>query len=66
LTAVEKIRKEQDNKAKDLEKRERLREKNASRWKEILDKKEIQEFEEYRDTKNSQRLPINFIEGVNI
>jgi len=66
LTAVGKIRKEQNNKAQDLEKREKLREKNASRWKEILDKKEIEEFEQYREDKNSQRLPINFVEGVSI
>jgi hypothetical protein len=31
-----------------------------------LDKKEIEEFERYRDEKNSQRMPISFVEGVNI
>lgn len=41
LSAIGKIRKEQDTKQKEEKKRETLREKNASRWKEILDRKEI-------------------------
>ena len=39
LSAVEKIRKEQETKQEDERRRESLREKNASRWKEILQPK---------------------------
>lgn len=66
LTAIEKIRRQQDAKEKEEKKREILRSRNASRWKQILDQKEIEEFERYREEKNSQRAPINFVEGVNI
>jgi hypothetical protein len=44
LTAIDKIRKEQQAKEKDERRREVLRSKNASRWKEILNQKEIEEF----------------------
>lgn len=66
LSAVERMRREQEEKGREAERREELREKKASRWKEILDRKEIEEFERYRDQKNRERTPITFVEGVNV
>ena len=66
LGAVEKIRNDQKVKKKEQLRKERLRTSNSKKWEEILTKGEAKSLEKYKENLNSQKLPINVVNGVEI
>lgn len=67
LSAVEKIRNDQSTRKNDQLKKQKLREQNSKRWKQILNKDELKELENYKEKSGRERIPIvGNIEGVEI